>query len=61
VPGLDGNRSLKFTQRVVQKALLLIEQSEIVVRLGVELVSFEQGAIVLQRPVEITGALKTDR
>jgi len=60
-PGIDGNRPLKLLDRVVQLIAILIQQTEVVVHLGVRVVLLEQNAVLRERAVEVAGALEVQR
>lgn len=61
VPWLDGNGSLQFAGGFGEKPLLLVQEAEVVVRLRVELIAFEKGAVALQCVFEITRAMVVNR
>lgn len=58
---LDQGRALQLAGGFLEQVLLLVEQAKVVVRLGVQLVFLEQCAIVLQRVLEISGAVIVQR
>ena len=61
IAGLEGNGTVELTPRVLEQTLLLVQEAQVVVRLRVELVSLEEGKVMLPRVFEIPCAVIPQR
>ena len=58
---VDGDRPLEFLDRIVKQTLITIEQTEIVVGFGVQLIALKQLLVVKQRVLEVAQTLVVHR